>query len=104
MSDPHPAVGLDDVVHQRTRLGVLALLNSGVSLEFSALRDALHLTDGNLNRHLKVLQDAGLVTTDRRGTGRPKTWVRITERGRSALAAELVALRAVIAAAEQVGS
>ncbi|NLU82324.1 transcriptional regulator [Rhodococcus sp. HNM0569] len=100
MSDPHPAVSLDDVVHQRTRLGVLALLNSGVSLEFGALRDTLHLTDGNLNRHLKVLQEADLVGSERRGSGRPKTWVHITDAGRSALAAELAALRAVIAAAE----
>ncbi|MFD1815578.1 transcriptional regulator [Rhodococcus gannanensis] len=100
MTVPHPTVGLDDVVHQRTRLGVLALLNSGVTLEFGALRDTLHLTDGNLNRHLKVLRDAGLVSTERRGSGRSKTWVGITDPGRAALAAELAALRAVIAAAE----
>ncbi|QNG17578.1 helix-turn-helix domain-containing protein [Rhodococcus triatomae] len=101
MNDPHPTVGLDDVVHQRTRLGILALLDSGASMEFGALRDALHLTDGNLNRHLKVLQEAELVATERRGSGRPRTWASITATGRSALAAELAALRALIAAAEQ---
>lgn len=101
MSEVHPTVGLDDTVHQRTRLGVLALLRSGVAMEFGALREALHLTDGNLNRHLKVLVEAGLVGSERSaGVGRPKTWVTITDAGRGALDAELAALRALIAASE----
>lgn len=101
MSDPHPTVGLDDTVHQRTRLGILALLRSGVSMEFGALRDTLHLTDGNLNRHIKVLDEAGLIEGSRTtGRGRPRTWFTITEAGRAALDAELTALRALIAAAE----
>ncbi|WP_280233792.1 transcriptional regulator [Nocardia cyriacigeorgica] len=102
MHDPHPAVSLNDTVHQRTRLGILALLRSGVSMEFGALRDTLHLTDGNLNRHLKVLDDAGLIAGTR-ATGhgkRPRTWFSLTEAGRAALDAELAALRALIAAAE----
>jgi DNA-binding MarR family transcriptional regulator len=101
MSEIHPSVGLDDVVHQRTRLGILALLKTGVSLEFSALRDTLHLTDGNLNRHLKVLEEARLVASERRtGGGRARTRVTITTRGRRALEEELSALRAIIAGAE----
>lgn len=97
----HPTVGLDDTVHQRTRLGIVALLDSGVSMEFGILRDTLHLTDGNLNRHLKVLEEAGLIATTRKtGKGRPKTWVAITAAGREALAAELAALRALIAATD----
>jgi DNA-binding MarR family transcriptional regulator len=101
MSEVHPSVGLDDVVHQRTRLGILALLKTGVSLEFSALRDTLHLTDGNLNRHLKVLEEAQLVTSERRsGGGRARTWLAITAEGRRALEEELSALRSIIAAAE----
>jgi DNA-binding MarR family transcriptional regulator len=101
VSDVHPTVGLDDTVHQRTRLGILALLRSGVAIEFGALRDELRLTDGNLNRHLKVLEDAQLVASSRRtGRGRPKTWVTITDTGRKALEAELTALRALIDLAE----
>jgi DNA-binding MarR family transcriptional regulator len=101
VSDVHPTVGLDDTVHQRTRLGILALLRSGVAFEFGGLRDELRLTDGNLNRHLKVLEEAGLVTSDRHtGRGRPKTWVTITPTGRKALEAELAALRALIDLAE----
>lgn len=101
MSELHPTVGLDDVVHQRSRLGILALLRSGVAIEFGAIRDELRLTDGNLNRHLKVLAEAELVTSSRQsGRGRPKTWVRITEAGGKALDAELAALRALIDLAE----
>lgn len=101
MSELHPTVGLDDVVHQRTRLGILALLRSGVAIEFAAIRNELHLTDGNLNRHLKVLEDAELVASTRQtGRGRPKTWVSITPAGRKALDAELAALRALIDLAE----
>lgn len=101
MTDAHPAVGLDDTVHQRSRLGILALLRTGVSMEFGALRDTLHLTDGNLNRHLKVLEDAGLIVSTRNtGQGRPRTWLTITDAGRAALDAEIAALRALIAATE----
>ncbi|MCP2318065.1 Winged helix DNA-binding domain-containing protein [Nocardia amikacinitolerans] len=102
MSEPHPVLGLDDTVHQRIRLGILALLRSGVAMEFGVLREQLRLTDGNLNRHLKVLEDAALISARRStGGGRPKTWVTITESGRSAFDAELAALRALIATAEQ---
>ncbi|MEU8897465.1 transcriptional regulator [Nocardia sp. NPDC048505] len=101
MTEPHPAVNLDDTVHQRIRLGILALLSSGVALEFGSLREQLHLTDGNLNRHLKVLEDAALVAARRTtGRGRPKTWITITDPGRVAFGAELTALRAIIATAE----
>ncbi|NNH70548.1 helix-turn-helix domain-containing protein [Nocardia uniformis] len=101
MIEPHPSVGLDDIVHQRTRLGILALLRSGVTMEFGALRDTLQLTDGNLNRHLKVLDDAGLITSTRKtGHGRPRTWLTLTAAGRTALDAELAALRAIITTAE----
>ena len=101
MTDTHPTVGLDDTVHQRSRLGILALLRSGVAMEFGSIRNELRLTDGNLNRHLKVLEDAELVSSSREtGRGRPRTWVTITATGRVALDEELAALRALIASAE----
>lgn len=105
MSCPHPTVGLDDTVHQRSRLGILALVRSGVAMEFGAIRDELRLTDGNLNRHVKVLEDAGLVSSRREtGRGRPRTWISISAAGRAALDEELAALRALIAAAGQPSS
>ena len=48
----HPALGLDDVVHQRTRLGILAVLAEATEADFIYLRKVLGLTDGNLGRHL----------------------------------------------------
>lgn len=104
MSGPHPTVGLDDTVHQRARLGILALLRSGVDLEFSVIRKELCLTDGNLNRHLHVLETAGLVATRREtGRGRPRSWVTITPAGAEALDAELAALRALLSGLERAG-
>lgn len=100
MSEIHPAAALDDTVHQRSRLGILALLRTGIEMEFSAVRAALHLTDGNLNRHLKVLEEADLIASRREtGRGRPRTWLSITPSGAKALDAELAALRAIIASA-----
>lgn len=97
---PHPATGLDDTVHQRVRLGILAVLAEAQSADFTYLRDTLDLTDGNLARHLRVLGDAGYVTT-RKATeaGRSRTWVSATRDGRAAFATEVAALRALLARA-----
>jgi DNA-binding MarR family transcriptional regulator len=93
----HPVRRLEDVVHQRVRLGVLALLVQGGRCEFTFLRDELGLTDGNLSRHLAVLADAGLVTVDKLAGQRARTWVTATARGRRALRAEVAALRQLLA-------
>lgn len=93
---PHPTSGLDDTVHQRHRLGILTI-TAEAPAEFAYLRDTLGLTPGNLSRHLTVLADAGLIKVDKGYAGRrPRTWVRITRRGRSALAAELAALTELV--------
>lgn len=92
----HPTNGIDDTVHQRHRLGVLTI-TAEAKTEFSYLRDALGLTAGNLSRHLTVLEEAGLVQVEKGYAGRrPRTWVRITSRGRAALAAELAALTELV--------
>jgi len=90
---PHPAVGLDDVIHQRVRLGILVMLAEIPECAFSTLRTELRLTDGNLNRHVQVLVDADLVTVTKGYEGnRPRTWLKLTADGRRALRAELLAL------------
>lgn len=97
----HPALRLDDVVHQRVRLGILAVLGEVRRSDFAHLRDALELTDGNLSRHLQVLEEAGLVRVEKGYEGRrPRTRVEATRRGRAALRAELDALRELIARVE----
>ena len=88
---------LDDVVHQRTRLGVLTILAEVDSAAFTYLRDELGLSDGNLSRHLRVLEEAGLVAITKTFKGRPPlTTVKATAAGRKALANHLAALQEMI--------
>ncbi len=93
----HPTTELDDVVHQRARLGILAVLVEADRADFNFLRTTLSLTDGNLSRHLQVLEEAGCVEIHKVFEGkRPRTWVKTTKRGRDAFARELEALRALV--------
>jgi len=98
----HPVNGLDDVVHQRARLGILAILNETTKVDFGYLKDALELTDGNLSRHLTVLEEANLVDVEKGYEGkRPRTWVKITKLGKKALAYEVEALKTLVRRVEQ---
>jgi DNA-binding MarR family transcriptional regulator len=89
----HPSLELDDVVHQRARLGILAVLNAAEAAEFSYLKQLLELTDGNLKRHLDVLVEAGYVTAARSDSGRRRTTPTITDAGRAAFRNEIDGLR-----------
>ena len=101
----HPANDLDDIVHQRTRLGILVILAEATRAQFNFLQATLELTAGNLSRHLSVLKDAGLVEIDKRyEDGRSSTRVRITRKGRRALSAELRALKAIARRVEEVSA
>jgi hypothetical protein len=57
------------VVHQRIRLGILAVLAEAERADFGYLKSVLELTDGNLGRHLEILRDAGSSTSRRATTG-----------------------------------
>jgi len=93
----HPTSGIDETVHQRHRLGILTITAEADRAEFGYLREALDLTPGNLSRHLTVLEDAGLVNVEKGYEGRrPRTWIRITREGRTALSAELDVLAALV--------
>jgi DNA-binding MarR family transcriptional regulator len=97
----HPAQKLDDTVHQRVRLGILAVLSEAGKADFGFLRDSLGLTDGNLSRHIAVLEDAGLLKVEKGFAGkRTRTWVQATKAGRAALRDELAALRELLARVE----
>ncbi|KAA9154586.1 helix-turn-helix domain-containing protein [Amycolatopsis acidicola] len=94
----HPTTGLDELVHQRHRLGILTIAAEVKRVEFGYLRETLELTGGNLSRHIAVLEEAGLLEVEKGYDGkRPKTWVHITPSGRRALAEEMAALRALVA-------
>jgi DNA-binding MarR family transcriptional regulator len=89
-------VALDPVIHQETRLRLMALLASlgeGAQVEFTWLKEALDLTEGNLSSHLAKLEEAGYVQVEKGYQGRrPRTWVRLTPQGRAAYQAHRQAL------------
>jgi DNA-binding MarR family transcriptional regulator len=94
----HPSVELDETVHQRVRLGILAVLVESRRVDFVYLRDTLELSDGNLSRHLQILERAGLIRSEKTfERKRPRTWLSVTKAGRAAFAAEVEALRAMLA-------
>ena len=93
----HPVNGLDDVVHQRVRLGILTIAHEARQVEFGYLRATLELTGGNLSQHLTTLQNAGLITIRKGYEGRrPRTWVSLTKAGRTALRQEIAHLTRLI--------
>jgi DNA-binding MarR family transcriptional regulator len=76
--------GLDRVIHEKARLSVLtSLVAHPKGLVFGDLKQMCGLTDGNLSRHLQVLQEAGLVAIEKGyDHNRPQTVCRITPEGR----------------------
>ena len=90
--------GLDRVIHEKARLGILtSLATHRKGLSFTELKTLCALTDGNLNRHLQPLQEAGLIEINKDGAGRRQsTTVRITERGRRRFADYLSVLESVV--------
>jgi DNA-binding MarR family transcriptional regulator len=94
--------GLDRVLHEKARLGILASLaaNAG-GLLFNDLKQLCCLTDGNLSRHLAVLSDAGLVEVWKGTSGRrPQTLYRLTAGGRRRFAGYVRVLEKVVADAQ----
>ena len=85
------ADSLDPVIHAPARLRIvatLATLPDGASLSFTRLQDMLELTPGNLITHLRKLEDAGYVRTEKTGSGvNALTTVALTLGGRAALGA-----------------
>ena len=75
---------LDRVLHERARLGILScLISCGTAVTFADLKGLCDLTDGNLSRHLKALEEAGIVSLEREKEGsRPQTWIAFTKSGR----------------------
>jgi DNA-binding transcriptional ArsR family regulator len=90
--------GLDRIIHERARLSILtSLLAHPKGLVFGELLELCGLTDGNLSRHLQVLQSARLVTVSREtGHGRPQTRCRITSSGRKRFLDYLAVLEQVL--------
>jgi DNA-binding MarR family transcriptional regulator len=97
MADDFNIDAIDEVIHGRVRLGIMAFLAGAGSAEFSTLKAKLQLTDGNLSVHLRKLEDAGYVEVIKQFVGRkPQTQARITKAGRAAFTRYLQAMSTLV--------
>ena len=96
----------DDIIHQSTRLRIMAVLNTlerREALEFSQLKAMIDATDGNLGAHIDTLARAGYVDVEKLFVGRrPQTRVKATTIGRRAFRGHIAYLRKIIDMAEAV--
>jgi len=90
--------GLDRVIHERARLSVLtSLIGNPKGLAFNDLKHLCGLTDGNLSRHLRVLEKAKIVEIVKgHDKNRPQTLCRITQSGRKRYLEYLSTLEQVV--------
>ena len=83
--NPFDHNAIDDVIHGRIRLGVVAYLAAVESALFAELRDRVGATDGNLSAHLRKLEEADYVKVDKSFVNRkPQTRLSLTRKGRQA--------------------
>jgi DNA-binding MarR family transcriptional regulator len=92
---------LDRVMHEKARLGIMtSLLTHPEGLIFGELKRLCGLTDGNLSRHLRTLEEAGLVSSWKGFEGRrPQTLCRLTPDGRRRFLDYIAELEKVVEAA-----
>jgi len=77
---------IDEILHSRVRLAIVAFLAGANTAEFSAVRDAIRTTDGNTSVHLRKLEDAGYIAVRKHFVARrPQSLYALTPRGRQAL-------------------
>ncbi len=97
--------GIDRVIHEKARLSIVASLaaqgagsgSKGDGVLFNDLKELCALTDGNLSRHLGVLQEAGVVEVKKMFEGnRPQTWCKLTPAGRKRFAEYVEELERVV--------
>ncbi len=101
---PFAYEGLDRVIHERARLSLLtSLMTHPKGLSFGDLKQLCALTDGNLNRHLHVLEEEQMVEIVKKTErNRPLTVCRLTEAGRQRYIEYLAALEEVVQDAARV--
>jgi DNA-binding MarR family transcriptional regulator len=93
---------LDNLIHERMRLGIVSALAANESLTFSELKELLKTTDGNISVHARKLEEAEYITCTKSFDGRiPKTEYRLTTAGRRALERYLDHMEALIRAARE---
>ena len=92
---------IDDVIHGRLRLGIMAYLSTVSPAIFGELKDKVGATDGNLSTHLRKLEDAGYISQEKRFVGRrPQTRIHLTKNGRKAWVLWISQMQGLMRAAE----
>jgi DNA-binding MarR family transcriptional regulator len=88
---------IDDVIHGRIRLGIVAYLASSGAADFNELKSVLQATQGNLSVHLRKLEEAGYIEIEKAFLSRkPLTRARLTPAGRKAFRDYLAAMSRLI--------
>ena len=88
---------IDEVLHSRVRLAIVAFLAGAGSADYSAIRTAIKTSEGNASVHLRKLEDSGYVLVEKRFVARkPQSLYRLTEAGRRALSAYVTHLESLI--------
>src|SRR3954468_20739579 len=104
MAEPAHDLVLDRLIHEPGRLAILTVLSSVASADFVFLQRATGLTKGNLSSHLSKLEEAELVTIEKRFVLKmPNTNVSLTALGKQRIAAhweQLERLRGLASQAE----
>jgi len=91
---------LNNIIHQPARLQImssLVALDTDVQIDFTYLKKLLKLTDGNLGAHLAKLEEADYIKIEKTFVDRrPKTYIRLTGKGRDAFDEHIKALKKII--------
>ncbi|MFZ1382220.1 MAG: transcriptional regulator [Scrofimicrobium sp.] len=85
------------IIHAPHRLRICAALDSVEQVEFATLREITDVSESVLSKQVKILEDAGYVTTTK-GTrdSRVRTWASFTREGKRAYRSHVIALRAIV--------
>lgn len=101
-STGHPRHLLDDLLTHGVRFSIMATLDGVDRAEFALVRDSVEISDSVLSKQVATLETAGYVDVDKGRVGRmPRTWLRLTDTGRAALARHVAALQAIAGRSRQ---
>ena len=97
MADDFDIGQIDEVIHGRVRLGIMAYLSGAEAADFNELKTRLKVTDGNLSVHLRTVEEAGLVEVSKSFQERkPLTRARLSDKGREAFIGYLDAMTRLV--------
>ncbi|MDH6121979.1 transcriptional regulator [Kitasatospora sp. GAS204B] len=105
MTTDRPAPVFNEVIHQPTRLAVVAFLSGCTDAEFRAVREHCGVSESALSKVVSTLEAASYVKVRRGFVGkRPRTWLRLTPQGRAALTDHLAVLQRIASEASALGA